>query len=79
MKKCKHDTKICCYKRGYCDMFGCPNLVQPSPEPRTKIKKDCTHADTSIVVLAIVVNCETTATQCDHCGKILTKPEIDCR
>ena len=41
--------------------------------------KTCTHADTTLVVLAIVHTCETTAIQCDDCGKILTEPKTDCR
>jgi hypothetical protein len=41
--------------------------------------ENCTHADTSIVVLEIVATCEKTATQCDYCGKILTEPKTDCR
>ena len=79
MKKCKHDTKICCYKRGYCDMFGCPNFQMAQLEPEPQLENNCEHLDTSIVVIELLLTCEKTATQCDHCGKILTEPEIDCR
>jgi ribosomal protein S27E len=40
--------------------------------------KKCSHADVSIVVIAAILTCETTAIQCDYCGQILTKPKTDC-
>jgi len=39
------------------------------------IEKECDHKDTSIVVLEATVTSETTAIQCDYCGKILSKPK----
>jgi ribosomal protein S27E len=56
---------------GYC--------IRPESEYCLKTEcKGCDHKDTSIVVLEIVLGCETTAVQCDYCGEFLTKPKTEC-
>ena len=66
MKPCKHTEDGYCLRpeNDYCTSDEC---------------KGCNHADTSIVVIEVVVNCEKTAIQCDYCGKIVTEPKTDCR
>ena len=42
-------------------------------------KSNCKHKNKVLRVIYSVVNCETTATFCEDCGKQLTKPKTDCR
>ena len=79
MKRCLKNPNINCTNRVFCEKYYCEKVADALPEPSPTLNNDCTHSDTSIVVIAIVVNCETTALQCDFCGQILTKPETDCR
>lgn len=71
MSACKHNPNLKCILPVYCENYEC--------DKKQLTQENCGHADTSIVVLEVVVTCETTAIQCDYCGKILTKPETDCR
>lgn len=53
-----------------------PTATLPETSP---VQLDsCRHSDVSLVVIAVVANCETTALQCDYCGKLLTDPKTDC-
>lgn len=66
MLKCKHTED------GYC-------LRPENDYCRSDECKGCDHADTTIVVIEVVANCEKTALQCDYCGEIITEPKRDCR
>lgn len=70
MKFCKHKPRLECKWDVFCENYNCHYDKIDS--------QTCTHADTTLVVLAIVATCETTAIQCDYCGKILTEPKTDC-
>lgn len=65
MKKCKYQSDGYCIRpeNDYCKANEC---------------KGCDHSETSIVTTAVTVTCETTVTQCDNCGEILTEPKTDC-
>ena len=63
--KCKYSEDGYCIRpeNNYCHSTEC---------------KGCEHKDTSIVVIEATLTSETTAIQCDYCGKILTKPKTEC-
>lgn len=67
MKKCNLEQGGYCIRGIHCLGDVC-----------TKLQEECPHSDVTLVVLAVVANCETTALQCDYCGQLLTEPKTDC-
>ncbi len=46
-----------------------------------KKTNNCPHPQDALklVVISVVLTCETTRVKCMNCGQFITKPETDCR
>jgi hypothetical protein len=54
-------------------------VIDDIKESDYSITEICPHNIVYLKLISTVATCETTVEVCEVCGKILTKPETDCR